>query len=204
VNDFSRRSLRDDIEVVFFPFWDRNSGDGVFYLRAKGDVAAAFAGIRAAVARVDKTLPVTDLLKLDDQIDRSLSSERMLAALSTAFGLTALLLAVIGLYGVMSFVVTRGTQEIGVRLALGATRRAAVWLVMRDALTMTLGGTLIALPAGWLLTRLVESRLYGVHAMDAPTIIAATCVLAVVGLAAAAMPAWRAASVSPVEALRFD
>jgi predicted permease len=202
VSDFPRRSLRDDAEMVFFPFWDRDSGDGVFYLRVRGTTESAFAAIRAAVARVDKALPVVSIRTFDDQIDQSLSSERMLAMLSSSFGLIALLLAVVGLYGVMSFVVTRRTQEIGVRLALGATPSTALWLIVRDALAMTSAGAIIALPAVWLLTRMVESRLFGVHAMDLPTIGMASCLLMLVGLGSAMVPAWRAASVSPTEALR--
>jgi ABC-type antimicrobial peptide transport system permease subunit len=100
------------------------------------------------VAAVDPRLPVT-LRTFGDQIERSLTTERMLATLSSGFGAIALLLSVIGLYGVMSFVVTQRRQEIGVRLALGATRRAAVWLILRDASLMIAAGTVIALPAAW-------------------------------------------------------
>lgn len=104
----------------------------------------------------------------------------------------------------MSFVVTQRTQEIGVRLALGATRSAAVWLIIRDASIMIGAGTLIALPAAWALRRLVEAELFGVGAFDGPTIALACGVLALVALGAAMLPAWRAASVSPTEALRFE
>ena len=111
----------------------------------RGSAEAAFASIRALVAQVDPALPVS-LRTFEDQIDRSLRTERMLATLSSGFGAIALLLSVVGLYGVMSFVVTKRTQEIGVRLALGATRSAAVWLVVRDALMMIAAGTAVALP----------------------------------------------------------
>ena len=128
----------------------------------------------------------------------------MLATLSSGFGAIALLLSVVGLYGVMSFVVTHRTQEIGVRLALGATRSAVVWLIVRDALVMIGAGTAIALPCAWALRRLVEAQLFGVSAVDGPTIAAASGLLALVALGAAMLPAWRAASVSPTEALRFE
>ena len=128
----------------------------------------------------------------------------MMATLSGGFAAVALLLSVVGLYGVMAFVVTSRTPEIGIRMALGATRRAAVWLMVADAVAMVAAGTAIALPLVWGLRRLVEAQLFGVQALDAPTIAVASLVLALVALAAAMLPAWRAASVSPTEALRFE
>src|SRR5437868_14770107 len=97
---------------------------------------------------------------LDEQVSRSLNTERMLASLSSSFGILALLLSLVGLYGVMSFVVNQRTREIGIRLALGATRLSTIWLVLRDALVMIAGGTAVALPCVWALGRLVESQLY--------------------------------------------
>ncbi len=141
---------------------------------------------------------------IDDQIDRSLQTERMLASLSSAFGAVAVALSVVGLYGVMSFLVTRRTPEIGVRLALGATRGATLWLILRDALQMIAAGIGIALPFVWALGRLVENHLFGVHAMDALTITLACALLALAAAGAAALPARRAASVSPTEALRSE
>ena len=205
VRDFSRRSLRDqELEQAFFSFWDNQSGDGAFYLKTRGRPESAFAPIRAMVAQVDPILPVFSMTTFEDQIDRSLSRERMLATLSTAFGLIALLLSVVGLYGVMSFVVTHRTQEIGVRMALGATRPAVVWLIVRDALVVIGAGIAVALPCAWVLRRLVESQIFGVGVVDGPTILAASGLLALVALGAAMLPAWRAASVSPTEALRFE
>jgi putative ABC transport system permease protein len=137
-------------------------------------------------------------------VARSLRTERMLATLSGGFAAIALLLSVVGLYGVMAFVVTSRTQEIGVRMALGATRGRAVWLVVADAVAMIAAGTALALPCVWAVGRVVEAQLFGVQALDAPTIAGASALLALVALAAAMLPAWRAASVSPTEALRFE
>jgi predicted permease len=204
VRDFNRRNLRESAEQVYFSFWDRNSGDGMFYVRANGEPSSLATAIRATVASIAPAVPVVRFTTFEDQIDRSLSSERMLAMLSSAFGATALLLAVVGLYGVMSFVVTRRTQEIGVRLALGATRPSAVWLIAREAFTMVGLGTLIALPTAWALTRLVEAHLFGVGAADASTMALASVLLALVAIGSAMFPAWRASSVSPTEALRSD
>ena len=205
IDDFSYRSLRlKESEHVFFPFWDRQSEDGTFYLKVRGTPEAAFASIRAAVAESDPALPVASLTTFEDQIDRSLATERMLATLSTGFGVLALFLSVVGLYGVMAFIVTHRAHEIGVRLALGATPSAAVWLIVRDALFMIGAGTLVALPCVWALSRLVEAHLFGVRAVDAPTIAVATALLGLVALAAAFLPARRAASVSPTDALRLE
>ena len=203
VSDFSRRTLRDEqVETIFLQYWDNQSAGGVFYVRIRGSAARAISSIRSAIAQVDPELPAT-LTVFDDQIERSLRTERMLASLSSAFGTLALLLAVIGLYGVMAFVVTQRTQEIGLRMALGASRSAAVWLIMRDAAVMIAGGALIALPAAWALRRFVEAELFGVSAWHLPTIAIAGVVLTVVGLSAAMLPAWRAASVNPTDALRL-
>ena len=203
VSDFSRRTLRDEqVETIFLQYFDNQSGDGRFYLRIRGSAKRALNAIRAAVAQVDPELPM-ELDVFDDQIERSLRSERMLASLSTAFSALALLLAVIGLYGVMSFVVTQRTQEIGVRMALGASRASAVWLIVRDAGIMIVAGTLVAVPAVFALKRLVEEQLFGVTALHAPTIALAGLVLVAVSLGAAMLPAWRAATVNPTDALRL-
>jgi predicted permease len=205
VRDFSRRSLRDEeLEQAFFPFWDNQSGDGAFYVKTRGNPEAAFDSIRATAGQVDRVLPVFNLTTFEDQIDRSLATERMLATLSSGFGSIALLLSVVGLYGVMSFVVTQRTQEIGVRMALGATRSAVVWLIVRDALVVIVVGIAIALPCAWALRSLVEAQIFGVRAVDGPTIAGASCVLAFVALGAAMLPAWRAASISPTDSLRFE
>jgi len=203
VRDFSYRNLREQSEQAFFPF-DGDPEAGLFYVRVRGTPAAALASIRTAVGRVDPTLPLLSLRTMDETVDRSLTTERMLATLSGGFACVALLLSVVGLYGVMAFVVTSRTQEIGIRMALGATRRAAVWLVVADAVAMIAAGTAIALPCLWAVRRLVEAQLFGVQALDAPTIAAAGLVLALVALAAAMLPAWRAASISPTDALRFE
>jgi predicted permease len=203
VRNFSYRNLREQSEQAFFPFGG-DSPAGMFYVRARGTPAAALTSIRRAVGRVDPILPLLSVRTLDEAVDRSLTTERMLATLSGGFGAVALLLSVVGLYGVMAFVVTSRTQEIGVRMALGATRGAAVWLVVGDAVAMIAAGTAIALPCLWAVRRLVEAQLFGVRAIDGPTIAGASLLLSLVALAAAMLPAWRAASISPTEALRLE
>jgi ABC-type antimicrobial peptide transport system permease subunit len=133
-----------------------------------------------------------------------LNTEHLLATLSGSFGTLALLLSLVGLYGVMSFVVTQRTREIGIRLALGAKRSSTVWLVLRDAFTMITVGIAIALPSVWALGRLVESQLYDVRPTDPAAITAATFFLCLTALGAALIPAHRASAVNPTEALRFE
>ena len=203
VKNFSRRTLREaDLDQLFVPFWDQNSGDGAFYVKLRDDSEAAVSTLRTTIAEIDPALPVR-LTAIDDQIDRALGTERMLASLSSGFGAIALLLAMVGLYGVMSFVVTQRTQEIGIRMALGATRASALWLVLRDAALMIVAGTAIALPAAWALRRLVEAELFGVSAFDVPTVVIASATLAAAALGAALLPGWRVASIHPTEAMRL-
>jgi putative ABC transport system permease protein len=128
----------------------------------------------------------------------------MLATLTSSFGTVALLLSLVGLYGVISFAVTQRTREIGIRMALGATRLSTIWLLLRDALAMIGGGTAIALTCVWALGRLVESQLYDVKPTDPVTIFVATLILCSTALSAALIPARRASAVNPSEALRFE
>jgi predicted permease len=200
VEDFSYRSVRERWEQAYF------SGDSgsTFYVRFRGTPESAAAAMRAIIRNADPTLPIVSFRTLDEQVNRSLNTERMLASLSSSFGILALLLSMVGLYGVMSFVVTQRTREIGIRLALGATRFSAIWLVLRDALVMIAAGTAIALPCVWWLGRLVESQLYDVKPTDPVTILAATLVLCSTALGAALIPARRASGVNPTDALRFE
>jgi len=203
VENISYRSVREQWEQAYYPIGTELSGSN-FYVRFRGSSESAFQSIRTILRNADPALPITYFRTLDEQIDRSLNTERMLAALSTSFGTLALLLSLVGLYGVMSFVVTQRTREIGIRLALGATRRSAVWLVVRDGLMMIAAGTAIALPCVWALGRLMESQLYDDKPTDPATILAATLVLCATALGAALIPARRASAVNPTDALRFE
>jgi ABC-type antimicrobial peptide transport system permease subunit len=156
------------------------------------------------VHNADPTLPINYFATLQEQVNLSVNTERMLAALSTSFGAVALLLSMVGLYGVMSFVVTRRTREIGIRLAMGATRLSAIWLVLGDAVIMIAAGTAIALPCVWMLGRLVESQLFEVKATDPVTIAVAALILCCTALGAAFIPALRASAVNAADALRFE
>jgi predicted permease len=204
VGDISYRGVRDNSEQVFFPLFDSDDTGATFYIKVRGAPEQAIPSIRRLVRQDDPRLPIFWFRTLDDQVNRSLSTERLLAALSGSFGALALLLSLIGLYGVMSFVVTRRTREIGIRLALGATGASAIRLVLRDAVAMIAVGIAIALPCVAALGKLVQSQLFGVTATDPATIAAAALVLAAGALVAAFIPAWRASNVSPTDALRLE
>jgi predicted permease len=205
VSNISYRGLREDWEQAYFPIGSDGFYEGAnFYVRVQGTSEAAFQSIRTILRNADPTLSPTYFRTLDEQVNRALSTERMLATLSGSFGTLALLLSLVGLYGVMSFVVAQRTREIGIRVALGATGLSTLWLVLRDALVMITAGVAIALPCVWALGRLVESQLYDIKPTDPATIAVATVVLCSAALGAALVPARRASSMNPTEALRFE
>ena len=201
---FNYRGLRDDSAQAFFPMFEGEDAGATFYVKVRAAPEQAIPSIRRIVRQADPRLPILWFRTLDDQVNRSLSTERLLASISGSYGALALLLSLIGLYGVMSFVVTRRTREIGIRLALGATGASAIRLVLRDAVAMIAVGIAIALPCVAALGKLVQSQLFGVTATDPATVAAAALVLAVGALAAAFIPAWRASNVSPMDALRLE
>jgi predicted permease len=204
MSDFSYRGLRDDTEQAYFPFYEGEHPFGTFYVRVRGNPEPALESLRAIVRSAAPTLPMTDFRTLDEQVHRSLNAERMLANLSGSFSTIALLLSLVGLYGVMSFVATQRTHEIGIRLALGARRWSTIWLVLRDGLVMILSGICIGLPIVLALGRLVESQLFQVKSWDPAVIAIAILALSLAGLGATLLPAHRASGVNPTDALRVD
>jgi predicted permease len=205
VGDFNYRDLRNNSEQILFPILEGgDEGETALYVKIRGTPEQALQSIRTIVLAADPQLPILGFRTLDDQVNRSLNMERMLAAVSGGFGVLALLLSLIGLYGVMSFVVARRTREIGVRLALGATGGSAIRLILRDAATMIAVGIAIALPCVAGLGRVLQSQLFGITATDPQTVAAAALVLTAGALLAAFIPAWRASNVSPTDALRLE
>jgi predicted permease len=202
VANISYRGVREEWEQAYLP--NINAEGGSFYVRVRGTPEAALQSIRTILHDAEPTLPITYFRTVDEQVSRSLNTERMLAALSTSFGTLALLLSLVGLYGVMSFTVAQRTRDIGVRVALGATRGATVWLVLRDALMMIAAGVGIALPCLWAFGRLVEAQLYDVKPTDPGTIATATLILCAAALGSALIPARHASRVNPIEALRCE
>jgi len=153
---------------------------------------------------MDPAMPMFEVETLATQVAASLQRERLLATLSSGFGLLALLLSCLGLYGILSYTVARRTSEIGVRMALGADRRDVLWLVLRDALRLVLVGAALGVPAALAAARLVANQLFGISAADPGAVVAATLALLAVAAVAVYLPARRATRVDPLVALRCE
>jgi len=174
------------------------------YARAQGDPTELFAAMRRAVNELDANVPIYRVRTMEQQLDKSLMSERLLASLSSVFGLLATVLAAIGLYGVMAYMVVRRTREIGIRMALGASRGSVVWLVMREVLLLSAIGVAIGGAGAYAATRLVQKQLFGIMPTDALTMVIAATGIATVALVSGYLPARRATGIDPMRALRWE
>jgi ABC-type antimicrobial peptide transport system permease subunit len=141
---------------------------------------------------------------LDTQLDEVLNTERLIASLSVVFGGVATALAALGLYGVVAFSVTSRTKEIGVRMALGARKTSVLWLVLRETMILVTVGIAIGIPVAYVLSRYVTSQLYGVTPTDVSTALIALGILAAVAAVSGFLPARRASSIDPLQALRHE
>jgi predicted permease len=187
---------------VFIP--NAGTGSAAFYVRAQTASSSLYSVVRNEVKQLDSALPVYRLKTLESQLDETLLTDRLIALLSAGFGLLATLLASIGLYGVMAFVVARRRKELGIRLALGAQPRLVIWLVMREVLLLLAIGLAIGVPTAMALATYVSTQLYGIQPRD-PWIAGWTLVLlTVVSLAAGLLPARRASRIDPILALRYE
>jgi predicted permease len=205
--DTKYTSLRDEIRPNIYIPWSqelRFVGQMAFAVRATGDPTALAAGVREAVRAVDSNLPVARIKTQVEQADQSLMMERLFARLLTFFGALALLLAGVGLYGVMAYSVAQRTQEIGIRVALGAQAADVLRLVIGQGMILALIGVAVGVGGAIGLTRLMNTLLYGVTATDPPTFIAISLLLSFVALLACWIPARRAAKVDPMNALRCE
>jgi predicted permease len=173
-----------------------------FIVRLASDTGAS--SVRQALQQLDPTLPIFDMKTMSAQISESLYVERMVAALSVAFGALATLLAAIGLYGVMAFAVARRTREIGIRMALGAERTRVLWLVLREVAVLASTGIAIGLAAAFYLTRKIQAQLFGLSPHDPMTLVGAVALLLLVALVAGLIPARRATAIDPMVALRTE
>jgi predicted permease len=206
VKDSKTATLRQEVRrFVYLPYMqEAEIGQMTFYVRARGDATGIGASVRQVAQRVDPNLPIFDMKTMTAVVDESLFIERMVAALSVAFGGLATLLAAIGLYGVMSYSVARRTREIGIRMALGAERSSVLWLVLREVALMALVGVAIGVPLAVALSRIVQSQLFALSANDPIALAGAAIVLVAVALVAGYLPARRATRIDPMLALRYE
>jgi predicted permease len=187
---------------VFIPKW--GNGGGVFYVRTSVASSSAYNTLRGEVKQLDAAIPVYQMKTLERQLDETLLTDRLVALLSAGFGLLATVLASIGLYGVMAFVVARRRKELGIRLALGAQPTGVIWMVMREVVALLAIGLAVGIPAAWALGRYVSGVLYGIEPND-PWIAGSTmAMLTIVSVLAGLIPAHRASRIDPILALRYE
>ena len=205
VKDAKYGNLKEEFRpMAFYPYTQVPDMLGNFVVRFSGPASAVVPQIRQAIKQTNRNLPIDDVVSLSDHIGRSLVQQKLVARLASFFGLLALLLACVGLYGVMSYGVARRTNEIGIRMALGARGLSVLWLVLREALLLVAIGLVIGLVAARALTKTAASLLYELQPNDPLTIALATLLLATVALLAGYFPARRAARVDPMVALRDE
>jgi predicted permease len=202
--DLKRADARGEWRPVYCPMLqDLPTLNAMVLIRANGDASAVLAEARRQFREVDKNLFV-NVSSMDRRIEDNTFLQRFLAMLASVFGLLALLLASIGLYGLMAYAVARRSNEVGIRMALGADHRSVVVNVIRETMTLVAAGVVVGLTAAWGLTRLIASTLFGVSAMDPATLALSIAAMLAVALLAGYIPARRAASVNPLVALRQD
>ena len=205
VGDTKHRSLDEENSPEYFlPMLQNPQSAAFLVVRASGDPSATINGIRQSVAQVDSTLPLSEFKSMTERVSESVATPRFHALLLGIFAGLALILAAAGIYGVMSFNVAQRTHEIGIRMALGASRGNILSLILGNSLKLTLIGVAIGLAASWGLTRLLASSLYGVQPHDIFTLAAVSILLSAVALLASYVPARRAMRVDPMVALRHE
>jgi predicted permease len=205
VKDVKYESLTEqDRPMVYFTIKQRPQPLDNFVVRISGDPQTVIPAIRRTLREVNSKLPVDDVVTLRDHISRSLVQEKLIARLAAFFGVLALLLACIGLYGVLSYSVARRRNEIGIRMALGASTLDVLRLVLRNGMALTLIGLVLGVAGAFALTRLVKTLLFGVTSTDVTTFVVVSLTLIVVAFIACYIPARRATRVDPLTALRYD
>ncbi|HEY1262738.1 MAG TPA: ABC transporter permease [Terriglobales bacterium] len=206
VKDAKHFSLHDQPSPIFYTpiFQEKEPGAVALYVRTRQKPEAAGTLVRAAVSKIDSKLVVDSLQSMDAQIDSTLTFERLLSLLSSGFGVVAVFITAIGLYAVLAYSIAQRTREIGIRMALGATRGSVVKMVLSEVLVLTGISVGIALPLSLAFSSLVKSQLFGVSERDPATMVLVTLAIAAVVLLAAWAPARRATQVQPITALRYE
>jgi predicted permease len=205
VKDARYFGLREPtLPMLYFSSWREHPGFKTVCVRTTGDVASLTAAIRRAVTAIDPAVPLNETRTIEQQVDSDIVEERLIATLAGFFGVLALVLASVGLYGVISFLVARRTREIGIRLALGAQRSRVLRLVLADAGVLVGIGAVVGVGGALALARLVRSMLYGIDPQDPATVAVSVAVLVAVTALAVLVPVRRALAVQPGEALRYE
>jgi len=205
VKDAKYGNVQEEFKpIAFYPHSQQPDVLSNFVVRFSGPASSIVPQIRQTIRQVNRNLPIDDVVSLSDHVGRSLVQQKLVARIASFFGILALLLACIGLYGVMSYGVARRTNEIGIRMALGAQNRSVLWLVLREALMLVLIGLVVGVLASLAVTRTAESLLYELKPNDPLTITFAALLLATVATLAGYLPARRAARVDPMIALRDE
>jgi predicted permease len=205
LHDARYDSLRTDIPPTeYLPYAQARSTNCVFEIRTTGAPASAMGSIRDVARQIDPNLPLTDVSTQIEQVEKRFSQEKLFAQAYALFGALALLLASIGLFGLMSYSVSRRTNEIGVRMALGAQPRDVLGLVMRESMILVAIGAVLGIAAALASARLIATQLFGVPPTDLAALGVAIAVMAAVSAFAGYLPARRAARVDPMVALRYE
>ena len=195
---------REDVPVIVVPFWQSPWPQASMVVRTDGDPKSVIKSVAAAVNSVDPDLPLAGVRTIDEIVSEALAIDRFSVVLLSSFGVLGLLLAGVGIYGVMAFTVAQRTHEFGVRMALGAQRSRVLSLVLREGALLAIAGALLGLGGAYLVGRAMQSTLYGVGAMDVGAFGAVAFLLLVAALVACLVPAWRASRVEPIVALRYE
>jgi predicted permease len=205
LRDAKYNSVRDEAPpTMYIPHLQTRTIAPTFAVRTAGDPLSAVGAIRDTVRAIDPNVPMTDVATQMEQVERRFVQEKTFAQAYTLFGALSLILAAVGLFGVMSYAVARRTSEIGIRIALGAQRHQVLGATMRESLVLVAGGLVLGLAVAIGASRFVASLLFGVAAQDVATIALAMLVMALVAALAAYLPARRASRVDPMVALRYE
>jgi ABC-type antimicrobial peptide transport system permease subunit len=191
--------------LVWVPYAQNNAwGQGIITVRTRDNPAAALPAVKRELRALDGGIALATVATMDDAMDRSMASDRLIAVLLGAFASLALVLAAIGIFGVLSYAMEQRTRELGIRLALGAQRADVLWLVARETAPMVASGLIVGLGAALVLTRFVRTILYEISPNDPATFAVVAITLATVAVAGALVPARRASRVDPVIAIRSE
>jgi predicted permease len=205
VKDTKYETLREQVpRTAYLDGFQIMPGSMTFEVRTALKPAAVVSQVGSEIRGIDKNIRFGGFKTLEEHVDESLGHERLMATLSSLFGILSMLLACVGLYGVMAYAVERRTNEIGIRMALGARRWDVLWMVLRETLLLVLIGVAIGVPAALASARLISSMLYAIRAIDPLTFVGASLLLTSVALLASYIPARRAMKVDPMVALRYE